>query len=38
MKWLDFINKRLREKNKARTYINDVDEQCLSIIEYLKNK
>ena len=25
MKRLDFINKRLREKNEARTYINNVD-------------
>ena len=38
MKRLDFINKGLREKNEARTYINNVDEQCLSIIEYLKSK
>ena len=26
MKQLDFINKRLREQNKARAYINNVDE------------
>ena len=26
MKRLDFINKRLREKNEARIYINNVDE------------
>ena len=26
MKQLDFINKRLREQNKARAYISDVDE------------
>ena len=26
MKRLDFINKRLREKNEVRTYINNVDE------------
>ena len=25
MKQLDFINKRLREKNEARAYINNVD-------------
>ena len=29
MKWLDFINKRLREKNEARVYINNVDEAML---------
>ena len=29
MKWLDFINKRLREKNEARAYINNVDEAML---------
>ena len=29
MKRLDFINKRLREKNKARVYINNVDEAML---------
>ena len=28
-KRLDFINKRLREKNEARTYINNVDEAML---------
>ena len=26
MKRLDFINKRLREKNEAKVYINKVDE------------
>ena len=26
MEQLDFINKRLREQNKARAYINNVDE------------
>ena len=26
VKQLDFINKRLREQNKARAYINNVDE------------
>ena len=31
MKRLDFINKRLREKNEARTYINNVDE---AIVQY----
>ena len=29
MKRLGFINKRLREKNEARTYINNVDEAML---------
>ena len=29
VKGLDFINKRLREKNEARTYINNVDEAML---------
>ena len=31
MKRLDFINKRLREQNKARAYINNVDE---AMVEY----
>ena len=29
MRRLDFINKRLREKNEAKTYINNVDEAML---------
>ena len=29
MKWLDFINKRLREKNEARAYINNANEAML---------
>ena len=29
VKRLDFINKRLREKNEARAYINNVDEAML---------
>ena len=29
MKRLDFINKRLGEKNEARVYINNVDEATL---------
>ena len=29
MKQLDFINKRLHEKNEARAYINNVDEAML---------
>ena len=30
MKRTDFINKRLREKNEARTYISNVDEAILA--------
>ena len=33
MKQLDFINKRLREINEARAYINNVDE---AIVEYYR--
>ena len=33
MKRLDFINKRLREKNEARAYISNVDE---AILEYYR--
>ena len=33
MKQLDFINKRLREKNEAMAYINNVDE---AILEYYR--
>ena len=33
MKRLDFINKRLREKNEARTYINNVDE---AMVQYYR--
>ena len=33
MKRTDFINKRLREKNEARTYISNVDE---AILEYYR--
>ena len=29
MKRLDFINKRLREKNEARAYISNLDEAML---------
>ena len=29
MKRLDFINRRLREKNEAKTCINNVDEEML---------
>ena len=38
MKQLDFINKRLREENEARTYIKNVDDAILGTIEYLQNK
>ena len=41
MKRLDFINKRLREQNKARAYINNVDEAIeeyrASIIRFLSS-
>ena len=37
MKWLDFINKRLREKNEARAYTNNIGETMLEY-EYLENK
>ena len=33
MKHLDFINKRLREENEAKTYINNVDE---ALLEYYR--
>ena len=33
IKRLDFINKRLREKNKARVYINNADE---ALLEYYR--
>ena len=33
MKWLDFIKKRLREKNEARAYINKIDE---AVLEYYR--
>ena len=29
MKWINFISKRLREKNEARAYIKNVDEAML---------
>ena len=37
MKWLDFINKRLREKNEARAYTNNIGETMLEY-EYLESK
>ena len=33
MKRLDFINKRLREKNEERSYINNTDE---ALVEYYR--
>ena len=33
IKWLDFIKKRLREKNEARAYINKIDE---AVLEYYR--
>ena len=36
MKRLDFINKRLREKNEARAYINNVDEAMLEYYRVFK--
>ena len=38
MKRIDFINKRLREKNETRVYINNVDKAMLEYIEYWQNK
>ena len=38
MKCLDFINKKLREKTKKRHISTMMMNQCLSTIEYLKNK
>ena len=35
---LDFINKRLREKNEARIYINNVDEAMLEYYRIIKPK
>ena len=37
MKQLDFIDKRLRQKNEAKVYINNIDETLLRTIEYLQN-
>ena len=36
MKRLDLMNKRLREKNEARTYITTLMKKCLDTIEYLQ--
>ena len=38
MKRLDFINKRLREQNKARAYINNVDDAMLEYYRYLERR
>ena len=38
MKRLDFINKRLREKNEAGTYINNVDEAMLEYYRLFAEK
>ena len=38
IKWLDFINKKLCEKNEASAYINQLMNQCLRTREYLQNK
>ena len=38
MKRLDFINKRLREKNEAKAYINNVDEEMLEYYRVLGKK
>ena len=38
MKRLDFIDKRLREKNEARTYINNVDEAMLEYYRVFAKK
>ena len=35
---LDFINKRLREQNKGKTYINGTNEANLNTIEYLQKE
>ena len=38
MKHLDFINKRLREKNEASAYINNVDEAMLEYYRVFAKK
>ena len=38
MKRLDFMNKRLREKSEARTYINNVDEAILKYYRVFAKK
>ena len=38
MKQLDFINKRLRENNEARAYINNIDEAMLEYYRVFAKK
>ena len=38
VKHLDFINKRLREKNEAKVYINNVDEAMLEYYRVFAKK
>ena len=38
MRRLDFINKRLRQKNKPRSYINNVDEAMLECYQVFTKK
>ena len=38
MKQLDFINKRLREKNEAKAYINNFDEAMLEYYRVFPNQ
>ena len=38
MKRIDFINKRLREQNKARAYISDISEAIFQYYRILKKK
>ena len=38
MEWLDFINKKLREQNKVRAYINDTDEVMLEYYRIFAKK
>ena len=38
MKRFDFINKRLREKNEAKPYINNVDEAMLGYYRVFAKK
>ena len=38
MERLDFINKRLREKNEARAYVNNADEAMLEYYQVFAKK
>ena len=38
MKYLDLINKRLRERNEARTYIKNADEAMLEYYQVFAKK